>query len=106
SLCEEVRGRRRAVSSVLRLCRSSCSRARWCPGRGGPDAEQHREASVLSIPGEERMGGGGMQSLQWRNRRTREMQRQQRGAADGELYGPGPLRDLDLVRLVRAPGSR
>ncbi|KAG7249384.1 hypothetical protein CRUP_024526, partial [Coryphaenoides rupestris] len=76
SLCEEVQGRRRSVSSVLRLCQKLLQQSQMGPlDEVGPDAEQRREAlQLLWVNLERRWEAVLMQSLQRRDRLAKEAQ--------------------------------
>ncbi|KAM3838452.1 A-kinase anchor protein 6-like, partial [Diretmus argenteus] len=103
SLCAEVRGRRRGVSSVLRLCQKLLQQSLVGPlAEVGPEAEQHREAlQLLSINLERRWEAIVMQALQWQNRLRRELGDQQ---VPGNFLEPG-LVDLRHSSPVSAgPG--
>ncbi|XP_056152257.1 A-kinase anchor protein 6 [Lampris incognitus] len=95
SLCMEVRGRRRAVSSVLRLCQKllqQSHRSMMGPlAEVGSEAEQHREAlQLLSVNLERRWEAIVMQAIQWQNRLKREL---------GERQVPKSLLDPNLMDL-------
>uniref|UniRef100_UPI003AAE76BA A-kinase anchor protein 6-like n=1 Tax=Centroberyx gerrardi TaxID=166262 RepID=UPI003AAE76BA len=92
SLCAEVRGRRRGVSSVLRLCQKLLQQSQSGPlVEAGPEAEQHREAlQLLSINLERRWEAIVMQALQWQNRLRREL---------GDEQVPGNFLEPGLVDL-------
>ncbi|XP_029900698.1 A-kinase anchor protein 6 [Myripristis murdjan] len=100
SLCVEVRGRRRGVSSVLRLCQKLLQQSQAGPlVEVGPEAEQHREAlQLLSINLERRWEAIVMQALQWQNRLKRELGAEQ---VPGNFLEPG-LVDLHQSSPVPA----
>ncbi|KAM6973274.1 A-kinase anchor protein 6 [Aplochiton taeniatus] len=98
SLCLEVRGRRRGVASVLRLCQRLLEQGHVGPTvELGPGAEQHREAlQLLSINLERRWEAIVMQALQWQNRLRREL---------GPQQVPGNFLEPGLVDLHHSPAG-
>ncbi|XP_061600308.1 A-kinase anchor protein 6 isoform X2 [Cololabis saira] len=92
SLCSEIRGRRRGVSSVLKLCEKLLQQSQSGPmAEVGPDAEMHQEAlQLLSINLERRWEAIVMQALQWQNRLSRDL---------GEQQVSGHFLEQDLVDL-------
>ncbi|KAM6912835.1 A-kinase anchor protein 6 [Xenentodon cancila] len=100
SLSSEIRGRRRGVSSVLKLCQKLLQQSQSGPmAEVGPDAEVHREAlQLLSINLERRWEAIVMQALQWQNRLRRDLGGQQ---VSGHFLEQG-LVDLQQISPVTA----
>uniref|UniRef100_A0AAV2JCL7 Uncharacterized protein n=1 Tax=Knipowitschia caucasica TaxID=637954 RepID=A0AAV2JCL7_KNICA len=105
SLCADIRARRRAVASVLKLCQKLLQQNQVSPTLElGPEAQQHQEALLLlSINLERRWEAIVMQALQWQNRLRREMGEEQ---VPGNFLEPGlvDLHQITSVQNTATPG--
>ncbi|KAL0968973.1 hypothetical protein UPYG_G00220710 [Umbra pygmaea] len=86
SLCQEVRGRRRGVSSVLRLCQRLQEEQER---QSGPDSEQ-QALQLLTVNLERRWDAIVMQVLQWQTRLRRAL---------GSDQVPGNMVEAGLMDL-------
>ncbi|XP_031435585.1 A-kinase anchor protein 6 isoform X2 [Clupea harengus] len=91
SLCMEVRGRRRGMASVLRLCQRLLEEPDQARGGSGSDPDAERDGlQLLAVNLERRWEAIVMQTLQWQTRLQRELGREQ---VPGNLLEPS-LMDL------------